>query len=161
MLNFVHTIFSAAALISGAMVLSSRKATRRHRKVGYVYVVSMLGSLLTSFFIFDLFGTWGAYHWLAIVSLVTLCLGMYFPLFARNFKGWAVQHYMWMSYSYVGLVMAGGSHLFQYTTHWPSWLSISLYWALPYVVGTFLIFRNRKKILADVKDRFGYDFTVR
>ena len=160
-INFIHTLFSVLALLAGAYVFFNTKGTSRHVLAGRVYGISMLALLFTSFFIFDLFGGFGVFHALTIVSLLTLGLGMYFPLFARHNPGWLVQHYMWMSYSYVGLVMAAGSHLFGVVPGWPSWLSITLFWALPYVVGSVLIFRNRKRILQDVKDRTPLDFVVR
>ncbi|MGB5941545.1 MAG: DUF2306 domain-containing protein [Leeuwenhoekiella sp.] len=159
-ITLVHSIFSVIALFAGSVVLLKPKGTPFHVKTGYTYVLSMLILLATSFFIFDLFNAFGAYHVMAIISFITLGLGMYFPLFARNKKNWAIQHYMWMSYSYVGLVMAGGSHLFG-LVDWPSWLSIVVFWGLPYVVGSILIFRNRKKILENVKRRTGLDITVR
>ncbi|MEH6656105.1 DUF2306 domain-containing protein [Leeuwenhoekiella marinoflava] len=160
-INLIHTVFSVLALISGAVVIIQTKGTITHKRYGYTYFISMLILIATSFMIFDLFEGFGAYHVLAIVSLVTLFLGMFFPLFKRNYRGWLIQHYMWMSYSYVGLVMAGGSHLFAMVPNWPSWLSILLFWVLPYVVGSILIFKNRKKILQDIKERYKMDIVVR
>lgn len=160
-INLIHTIFSVLALISGAVVIMQTKGTTAHKRYGYTYCISMVILIATSFMIFDLFEGFGAYHALAIVSLVTLCLGMFFPLFKRNYSGWVIQHYMWMSYSYVGLVMAGGSHLFAVFPTWPSWLSITLFWVLPYVAGSILIFRNRKKILLEIQEKFKLDIKVR
>ncbi|HKK74515.1 MAG TPA: DUF2306 domain-containing protein [Saprospiraceae bacterium] len=159
-INLIHTLFSVIALLAGAWVLLQTKGTRQHILIGRVYGISMLVLIFTSFFIFDLFGSFGAFHVLAIVSLVTLCLGMYFPLFARNNRAWLVHHYMWMSYSYVGLVMAGGSHLFALVPDWPGWLSAGLFWGLPYFWGSILIFRNRKRILTEVKDREDLDIQI-
>ena len=160
-INLIHTLFSVLALFSGAFVLLNIKGTRLHKRIGYLYVLSMLILLLTSFLIFDLFAGFGPYHVLSIVSLVTLLLGMYFPLFKRTYRGWVLQHYMWMSYSYVGLLMAGGSHLFALVPHWPIWLSISLFWVLPYLLGSILIFTRRKRILQQLKMRSGLDMIVR
>ena len=160
-IRFIHTIFSVVALLAGGYVLLNHKGTQRHKVVGRVYAISMLVLLITSFFIFDLFGSFGPFHVLSIVSIITLALGMYFPLFARQNRGWLIQHYMWMSYSYVGLVMAGGSHLFGLMPAWPYWLQMALFWGLPYVVGSILIFWNRKRILQEVKARTGMDFVVR
>ena len=160
-ISFIHTLFSVLALLSGAYVFFNFKGTDRHILAGRIYAISMLALLFTSFFIFDLFGRFGVFHALTIVSLVTLGLGMYFPLFARRHPSWLAHHYMWMSYSYVGLVMAAGSHLFGVVPGWPSWLRITLFWVLPYVIGSALIFRNRKGILQEVRERTGLDFTIR
>jgi uncharacterized membrane protein len=161
MIGPLHTVLSVIALISGAIVFFSWKGTKLHKRTGYIYVISMLGCLGTSFFIFDLFGAWGPFHWMALVSLVTLSLGMMFPLFFRQKRNWLIHHYMWMSYSYVGLVMAAGSHLFAVVPSWPGWLRMLLFWGLPYTVGSLLIFRNRKAILQKVNDSKGWDLLVR
>jgi uncharacterized membrane protein len=160
-INLIHTVFSVIALLAGGYIFFTTKGTAQHKAVGRLYVLSMLILLFTSFFIFDLFGSFGAFHVLAIVSLVTLGLGMYFPLFARRSRGWLIQHYMWMSYSYVGLVMAAGSHLFGLVPDWPSWLRIFLFWGLPYLLGSFWIFRFRKRVLQEVKERMGMDVVAR
>lgn len=160
-INIIHTVFSVTALLAGGFIFFNAKGTRRHVKAGWLYVASMLILLFTSFFIFDLFGGFGVYHALSIVSLVTMGLGIYFPLVARSNAGWLIQHYMWMSYSYVGLVMAGGPHLFALVPDWPSWLRIFLFWGLPYILGSFWIFRNRKRILQEVKERKKLEIVVR
>lgn len=161
LITLVHTIFSILALLAGAYIFFNPKGTARHVFVGRIYIFSMAALLLTSFFIFDLFGGFGAFHALSIVSIVTITLGMYFPLFARRYKGWLIHHYMWMSYSYVGLIMAAGSHLFGLVPHWPSWLRVLLFWGLPYILGSILIFRNRRRILQEVKERTGGTFKVK
>lgn len=160
-INSIHTIGSALAVISGAIVLLRPKGTRFHVRTGYFYLISMMVCLFTSFFIFDLFGGFGVFHVMTIVSLVTLGLGMWYPIFGRRFKNWAIHHYMWMSYSYIGLIMAGGSHLFGVVPEWPWWLRMLLFWGLPYGVGSLLIFRNRRKILREVRERTGLDILVR
>ena len=101
-INFIHTVFSVIALLAGGFIFFNAKGTRQHVQAGWLYVASMLILLFTSFFIFDLFGSFGAFHVLSIVSLVTMGLGMYFPLSARSNAGWLIQHYMWMSYSWLG-----------------------------------------------------------
>ncbi len=161
LINFIHTLFSVLALLAGGYIFFSAKGTARHVQAGWVYVASMLILIFTSFFIFDLFGGFGVFHALSIVSLGTMALGIYFPLFARSNRGWLIQHYMWMSYSYVGLVMAGGSHLFGLVPEWPNWLRIFLFWGLPYLLGSFWIFRFRKRTLQEVKDRKGLQIVVR
>jgi len=149
----IHTIFSSIALIAGAIIFIRPKGTPLHRKLGYAYNISMVGLIVTSFWIFELFEGFGVYHALSIVSLVTLAIGMYYPLFGRAKDSWFGYHYVWMAYSYIGLIMAGGSHLFQYFPDWPVWFRAALFWGLPYVGGSILVFSNKKKLMASVSAR--------
>jgi uncharacterized membrane protein len=144
MILTIHTLFSILALLTGIIFLMP-KGTKLHKKLGYGYSCSMIICVTTSFGLFKIWGHFGVYHVLSIVSFVTLMFALFFPLFGRHRKGWVQSHLIWMGYSYVGLLMAGGSHLFGLTPDWPTWLQITLFWALPYVVGSVLIFSNRKK----------------
>ncbi len=140
MINTIHTLFGVVALIAGAWNLATMKGTRRHRVVGWVYAGSMAGLILTSFAIVELFGTFDPFHALSIVSGGTLALALYFPLRRAHHPGWMIHHYFWISYSYMGLVMATGSHLFAYgPPGWPTWARALLYWGAPFLIGTALI----------------------
>ncbi|MFT6336894.1 MAG: putative membrane protein [Saprospiraceae bacterium] len=143
MILLVHTITSILALIAGALIFLTPKGTERHKKIGYTYILSMIILLVTSFWIFDLFGSFGVYHALSIVSFVTLAIALYFPIAGRKTKNWVEHHLLWMGYSYVGLVMAGGSHLFPILSDWPVVLRMFLFWGLPYIMGSILIFKNK------------------
>lgn len=149
MLIVTHTFLGAVALAAGAWNLMTPKGTRQHRLVGWVYVGSMAGLILTSFAIFDLFGGFGPFHALSLVSGTTLALAMYFPLRREHFDNWLEHHYMWITWSYVGLVMATGSHLFPYgPPGWPFWARAVLYWGVPCLIGASLIFGWRTRMLA-------------
>lgn len=148
MILSVHTLFGFVALVAGAWNLIATKGTRRHRLVGWVYVGAMTGLLITSFGIFEVFGSFGPFHILSLVSGGALAFAIYFPLRRARYTHWLVHHYMWITYSYVGLVMATGSHLFAYgPAGWPFWARAVLYWVLPYVVGSVLIYGRRGAIL--------------
>jgi uncharacterized membrane protein len=144
MILIIHTTFSVIALLAGIIFLLP-KGTEKHKKMGYLYTTCMLICVVTSFGLFNLWGGFGVYHVLSIVSFITLIIALYFPLFARNNKHWIVQHSIWMGYSYIGLVMAGGSHLFGVFPNWPSWLRIVAFWVFPYVLGSILIFKNKNE----------------
>ena len=142
MILIVHTIFSTLALLAGVIFLIP-KGTKKHKKIGYLYVFSMIVSLITSFGLFNLWNSFGVYHALSIVSFLTLAIALYFPIGGRNKKKWAEYHLLWMGYSYIGLVIAAGSHLFSVFSEWSNWLRIGLFWVLPYVLGTIIIIRNK------------------
>ncbi len=142
MILVVHTTFSILALLAGLIFLLP-KGTKKHKKIGYIYSISMILCVVTSFGLFNLWGSFGVYHVLSIVSFLTLVIALYFPLFGRKNKKWILQHSIWMGYSYVGLIMAAGSHLFGVFPDWPNWLRIGLFWVLPYFTGSVLIFKNK------------------
>ena len=151
MIIAIHTAFGVVALVAGAWNLAARKGTRRHRRVGWVYVASMAGLLLTSFFIFELFGGFGPFHAMSLLSGGTLAIALYYPLRREKHAGWVEAHYFWIAYSYVGLVMATGSHLFDYLPEWSFWTRAALFWGLPYAVGSALIFGWKARTLERAK----------
>ena len=51
----------------------------------------MIILLPTSFGLFSLWGSFGVYHSLTIVSLLILAIALYFPLAGRNMKNW-IEH---------------------------------------------------------------------
>ena len=59
-----------------------------------------------------------------------------------------------MGYSYIGFVIAAGSHLFIVFPEWPDWLRRLSFWILPYLVGTILIFRNRVETAKNALENF-------
>ena len=141
-----HTVTAILALLAGFPIFFSEKGTRFHKRWGKVYVGSMLAMCMSSFWLtsttpftqgFDVF------HVMALVSLVTLIVGVV-PLFFRyRFAGWWEMHYFFMLYSYVGLVMALGSHFFKVLSGLPLNWRAALLWGLPFIVGTILIHWKR------------------
>jgi|AntRauTorcE11898_2_1112593.scaffolds.fasta_scaffold38644_2 uncharacterized membrane protein len=147
-MNLFHTIVSIVAMISGGIIFFYTKGTSLHRKIGYTYVISMLLCLLTSFFIYDMFGGFGPFHILSIVSLVTISIGIFFPVWGRSVNGWQIHHYFWMSYSYVGLWMAFMSHFMHlFPTRWPNFIVAFVAWGLPYILGSVVIFAQKNRMI--------------
>jgi uncharacterized membrane protein len=114
-LGLLHTGTAIVALIAGAATLLTRKGTRRHRQIGWLYVASMILLNTSALFIYRLFGGFGPFHVGAIFSLVTVTVGVAAAVGARRHRmardpvGRArrvEQHYFWMSFSYVGLLAA-------------------------------------------------------
>ncbi|MBR9920192.1 MAG: hypothetical protein GYB31_05075 [Bacteroidetes bacterium] len=150
-MNIFHALCGVISLLAGLGIFLSRKGTRLHRRMGWTYTISMFVLLITSFFIYDFFGRFGAFHILFLLSAGTLMIGLSMPLFFRNrWQNWVIHHYFWMSYSYVGLVMATGSHLFGLVPAWPVWLRICAFWLFPYLVGTILIYSWKNRVLASL-----------
>ena len=150
LLGLIHTAFAAAALLLGPAVFFHPKGDRYHRRVGYAYVVSMAALNLTALMIYDLFGGWGPFHWLALVNLATLLSGFVPAYLKRPAGSWLEWHYLGMCWSYVGLAAAGAAEFFTRVPHfWPEtaalvpphyfWIATGVSAAALGGLGTYLI----------------------
>ena len=105
-IGLVHLLMASFALIFGSFVLADGKGTVFHRRVGYLYALSMLGLNITALMIYRLFGKFGVFHWAAVVSLVTLLAGMIPVILRRPAKSWLGLHFNFMYWSVFGLYAA-------------------------------------------------------
>ncbi len=103
--GLIHLISSIIALVTGLLVLTTTKGTTRHKKIGYIYVVSMVVLNLTAFMIYRLFGKFAIFHWFAVLSCLTLIAGMY-PVLTKKSKNYLLTHFNFMYWSVVGLYCA-------------------------------------------------------
>jgi uncharacterized membrane protein len=165
-LGLTHTGAAIAALVAGAAVLLTRKGTRRHRQMGWAYVVSMFVLNVTALLIYRLFGRFGPFHAGAVFSLVTVLAGTAAALGARRVRHNAVdraraleRHYQWMTWSYVGLVAAAVSET---ATRMPALrprpgqqlmfgVTVAVATLLVVAVGALLIRGRRSALLAPYK----------
>jgi uncharacterized membrane protein len=104
-----HTTFAVASLVLGAVVLSLTKGTERHRVLGMLYVLSMFGLNVTALSIYRLFGGFGVFHALAVLSLAGLLAGFAAAFLKRPRHAWLEYHYLGMGWSYVGLCAAAAA----------------------------------------------------
>jgi uncharacterized membrane protein len=105
-LGWVHMVFGLVALLAGTAVILTRKGTRWHRTLGHLYLTNMIALNVSGLFIYNLYGRFGPFHWMALGSLLTLVAGMV-PIFTRRPKGrWLELHAAFINGSYVGLVAA-------------------------------------------------------
>ncbi|NHF59392.1 hypothetical protein FK220_008580 [Flavobacteriaceae bacterium TP-CH-4] len=109
--GMVHLVASVIALITGTMVLIGTKATKKHQKIGYVYSLSMLVLLATSFMIYRLHGTFGVLHVFSVISGATLLAGM-LPMFVKRPKDYLQYHFSFMYWSVIGLYCAFAAEIF-------------------------------------------------
>lgn len=107
MIEFLHIFLGFASLVSGLVVVLTKKGSGKHRLIGRFYALSMLGLNLTAFGIYKLYDGWGFFHWMAVVSLIPLLSG-YFAILYKNI----VAHYYFMCWSYIGLLCATISEIF-------------------------------------------------
>lgn len=59
--GLVHLICCVVALGTGSLILGMTKGTTIHKKIGYLYSVSMLVVLVTAFTMYNRFRTWGLF----------------------------------------------------------------------------------------------------
>ena len=153
-LTLVHTALGVTALATGAFVLARPKGDRPHRAVGRVYAGALVALCGLSFGLTSttpFFAGLGPFHVASLVSLGTVSAGV--VVARRRRANWLGAHYMWMAWSYIGLVMATGGHVVR-----PVFvalrdvgvpeavsvaLALALAWAVPPLVGRRWIARRR------------------
>lgn len=140
--GLIHLATAMAAMVFGTLVLLWPKGTRRHKQIGYAYALSMIVMLITSFMIMRLFNGFGLFHYMAIVSSVTLAGGM-IPALLRKPKNWVVLHFAFMYWSVVGLYAAFVAEALTRIPETPFFgmLGISIF----VVIGLANVFWYRKK----------------
>jgi uncharacterized membrane protein len=107
----IHTGFGFAALGFGTINVLRPKGTPSHRLIGHLYYLAMLGLNGTALAIYEVFGTFGVFHWLAVLSLTTTIAAIVPVLLRRPRRTWRIWHAQFMSYSYVGLTAAAAAEV--------------------------------------------------
>lgn len=149
-IGFIHTLFAVAAMASGGFVVVLNKGTTTHKKVGYIYFVSMVVLNITALFTHSLY-EFGPFHWLAITSLLGVLFGVAIPIFCRSVKSWLIWHYYFMLWSYVGLIAA---FFAETIVRVPALSASTNFWQLvvvasvaTYIIGGVLIELKKKQFL--------------
>jgi uncharacterized membrane protein len=104
-----HLTTALAALIFGIRIIFTAKGTLKHRWLGWGYLGSMILLNCSALLIYELKGTFGVFHWLALISLFTLMAG-YLPVLLKP-NGWLRQHAYFMAGSYIGLLAATSAEI--------------------------------------------------
>jgi uncharacterized membrane protein len=99
-IGWFHFITSVLAMLTGTIVVLNTKGTTFHKRIGYVYVTSMVFLNMSAFFIVN-FGGFSLFHFFSIVSLLTVFAGI-LPTIQKK-KNWFSHHVYFMSGSVVGL----------------------------------------------------------
>lgn len=142
--GFMHLQTSIIALISGTLVLWMRKGTKEHKQIGYVYTTSMLLMILTAFCIYRLFGGFGLFHGLAVVSFLTLTGGMAPVITKKPKKNWMSLHYSFMYWSVIGLYAAFVSEMLTRIPETPFFGMLGIA-TLGVMVAANILFRKYQK----------------
>lgn len=142
-ISTAHLLAALVALITGTAVLYLPKATKGHRRLGWVYVGSMSVVLLTAFRIYTLFGRFGIVHWGAVGSTGALLLGVGAVVGRAVVPDWLRWHYVGMGVSvtslYATFAVESTYRLFPVTYFWWSTLGPGLFVLL---LGGWLLRRH-------------------
>lgn len=148
-LGLIHISFATSSLLFGGLVVARQKGTFTHKINGRLYVLSMVGLNGTAFLIYDLFGYFGPFHYLALASLTTIVAGMIPVIRKRPKKSWLYQHAYIMSWSYAGLLAAGATEittrLLNFSFGWTVFVSSTIALAIS---GLIL----HKRVAADIQN---------
>lgn len=142
-------------MAAGLGVVLMRKGTRVHRRVGYLYVVSMVALNVSSFFIFSLTGRFSPFHVASMFSLTILVAGFLPVLLRRPQGGWLRLHMEFMVWSYIGLLAAAVSEAAVRIPETPFWWSVAGGTAVVVVTGALIWAHNRPRLLAQFMRRQG------
>ncbi|MEO9886077.1 MAG: DUF2306 domain-containing protein [Balneola sp.] len=150
-LGLIHFTSALFAMVVGMAVILFQKGTKRHVYLGYTYVVSMLILNATALMIFDLFGGFGPFHFMALFSLLTVIGGLV-PAFLKKPKDkWLDMHYEFMNWSVVGLYAAFWSETFSRFFRFAGfWTLVIAATVLTVVLGGIILKMKKKKILSRI-----------
>ena len=152
----LHTALGVAALALGFTVAARRKGTPAHRWTGRAYALAMLALCVSSFGIpaevGPTWGRFGVFHAIAVAGVVYLAFGVLPVLWRGSVREWYQKHLYFTLWSFVGLLMATLSHVFEPVLLFlagpvalspaaASWTTAALIWGVPTVLGTVFIER--------------------
>lgn len=135
----VHFSLAILCIISGALAIYNQKRSAKHKLPGYVYVVSLLLVNLSALFVFVDSNQFGLFHYLAIISLVTLCAGFIPALTRKPGSTWVNRHAYFMGWSYLGLLSAGIGQIATNYTNLPWIVAVIIPIIIITIVGGFVI----------------------
>ncbi len=111
--GWVHFTTSLVGLVTGAYILLAKKGTKIHKKIGYVFAVSLVLVNASALFIYDFNnGQISIFHYLIPVSLIFLIYGMSPMLRKRRKPNWRNKHIVGMNGAALGLWAAGATEYF-------------------------------------------------
>lgn len=143
-IGLTHLISGIIAIILGGLVLILKKGTKIHRQIGYGYVFSMIILLASSFGIYRLFGKFGIFHVLSIVSTFSLVAGM-LPMLKQNRTPSDLEtHFKRMYWSVAGLYAAFAAESFVRIPKFGGfWSAVAWSFILAFVVCFVMFIKKR------------------
>ena len=144
--GLIHLVAGVLALILGLAMLVMKKGTLVHRRVGYGYVLSMGVLIVSSFGIYRLFGRFGVFHALSLVSTFSLVAGMV-PMFRKVRRPSHYEtHFKRMYFSVVGLYAAFAAESFSRVSRFGNFWQAVAWGSVLVFVACFVIFIRMKPV---------------
>lgn len=109
----LHFTSSVVGLMTGAFVLLTKKGTKTHKVIGYIFAIALVIVNVSALFIYDFNdGKASVFHYLIPVSLFCLIYGMIPALKSNRQPNWKSQHIKGMNGAALGLWAAGATEYF-------------------------------------------------
>ena len=143
--GLAHLSVAILAIGLGVAVIVCRKGTRVHKWLGRGYLFMMIAVNVTAFVIYEVFGGFGMFHWMALFSLLTVLAG-YIPVRMRS-RDWKAPHAYFMSGSFVGLIAALAAEILTRTPWLPFIGAVAVASVAVIVLGLLLMFRFIPRLL--------------
>ncbi|MTI38594.1 DUF2306 domain-containing protein [Fulvivirga lutimaris] len=109
----IHFFSAILGMTTGLFIFITKKGTQVHKRVGYVFIISLLTVNISSMFIYDFNnGSISVFHFLIPVSLLFLLYGT-LPMFIKSLsKNKINKHIIGMNGAAIGLWAAGATEYF-------------------------------------------------
>lgn len=104
--GWIHTILASVGIVVGAEQVLRTRRDRLHRWLGYVYVVAMATADAAILTVFRFNGHFNVFHVGAFANLLCIAMALRPMLVRPRPPQWKLTHYMWICWSYVGLLAA-------------------------------------------------------
>jgi uncharacterized membrane protein len=138
-LGYLHLVAASLSILLGAFQLIRTRRDQLHRRVGYTYVGAMAVNGITALTVYEFTGGFNIFHGLAIYSLLSIALAVQPMLANPRPLEWKRKHYMWVAWSYAGLMAAAVTEFLVRVVHAEGWLSAALGSPPVIILAAFLI----------------------
>ena len=104
--GWIHTLLASVGIVVGAEQVLRTRRDKLHRWFGYVYVVAMVAADVSILTVYRFNGHFNVFHVGAIANLLCIAMALRPMLVRPRPPQWKLTHYMWICWSYVGLLAA-------------------------------------------------------
>lgn len=143
----IHATLALFCIVVGAVQLMRPKRGAPHRARGYAFVYAMLVADGTAMLLYRFTGAFNIFHVGALVNLVFVVAAIVPVLRTPRPANWKLWHYMFMAWSYVGLIAAAWTETVVRLSHpitpASAWSVTAIVSALVTAIGYVLIRRYR------------------
>lgn len=107
----VHALLATLCIAVGLVQFLRPKRGAGHRARGYLYVYAMLVADGTAMLVYRFTGAFNLFHVGAIANLICIVLAVVPLLRSPRPTNWRLQHYYFISWSYVSLMSAAATEI--------------------------------------------------